>query len=133
MYLIVYRKAPCEQLCIRKNYYRFELPRTLCILGDPTRIPCPSEKNPLVVLFGEIHQKQHSRRLLHTCRPSSRVFSKGTVDPPLRVLLLDPTVYREFHLLDNPSERPNILSPSYHLILLATFSLCRCVFFLFLS
>ena len=44
----------------RGDYYA----RTLSISGDPTRIPCPSEKNHLAILFGEIHRKQHSRRLL---------------------------------------------------------------------
>ena len=38
-YSIVYQKAPCERLCIRKQYYGFELPRTLSIKGGPSRIP----------------------------------------------------------------------------------------------
>ena len=63
-YSIVYRKAPCERLCIRQHYYQFQLPRTLCILGDPTRIPYISEKSPLDVLLGAIHWKQHLGRLL---------------------------------------------------------------------
>ena len=64
MYSIVYWKEPCEWLCIRQHYYRFELPRTLSISGDPTMIPYPSKKNPLAVLCGEIHQKHNSGRLL---------------------------------------------------------------------
>ena len=66
MYSIVYLKVPCGRLCIRHHYYRFEFPCTLCISRDPTRIPYPTEKNPLVVLFGAIHREQHSRRLLRT-------------------------------------------------------------------
>ena len=130
---IVYWKATFVWLCIRQHYYRFELPRTLCILGDPTRIPYPSEKNPLAILFGAIHQKQHLSRLLCMFHPGSRVFEWGMVDPSHRVLLLDPTVYRGLHLLDNPSERLAILNPSYHLRLLATFSLRMCVCVCFLS
>ena len=64
-YSSVYRKAPCERLCIRQHYYQFELPCTLCISGDPTRIPYLSEKIPLAILLGSIHQKQHSGKLLH--------------------------------------------------------------------
>ena len=66
MYSIVYQKAPCEQLCIRQHYYLFELPRTLRISGDPTRITYLSKKIPLFILLGAIHRKQHSRRLLCT-------------------------------------------------------------------
>ena len=62
---IVYQKAPCGWLCIKQHYYRFELPRTLRISGDTTRIPCPTEKNPLVILFEAIHREQHSGRLFH--------------------------------------------------------------------
>ena len=65
-YLIVYTKAPCEWLYIRQHYYRFKLPRTLRISGDPTRIPYLYEKSPLVILLGDIHRKQHSERLLCT-------------------------------------------------------------------
>ena len=65
-YSIVYWNPPCVWLCIIKHYYRFKLPCTLGILGDPTRIPYLSEKIPLVVLCGSIHRKQHSRRLLRT-------------------------------------------------------------------
>ena len=49
-YSIVYRKAPCVRLCIRQNYYRFELPHTLCISRDPTRIPYPFELSFWLVL-----------------------------------------------------------------------------------
>ena len=65
-YSIVYRKAPCVRLCIRQHYFRFELPPTLSMSGDPTRIPCLSKKIPLAVLLGAIHRKQHSGRLLCT-------------------------------------------------------------------
>ena len=63
---IVYQKDPCERLCIRQHYYRFELPRTLCISGDPNMIPYLFEKIPLVIFLGAIHWKQYSRRLQHT-------------------------------------------------------------------
>ena len=66
-------------------------------------------------------------KLLHTCHPGNWVFKWGTVDPPHHVLLLDPVVYHELNLIDNHSERLAILSLSYHLLLLANFSLNRCV------
>ena len=106
-YSIIYRKASCVWLCIRRHYYWFELPRTLSISGDPTRIPYPSEKIPLAVLFGAIHRKQHSGRLLCT-------YPRGI---------------REWHLLENPSERPEFWTPPVILSLLVlTYSLCREVF-----
>ena len=66
MYSIVYWKAPSVWLCIRKHYYQFELPGTLCISRDPTMIPYPSEKIHLAIFLGAIHWKQHSGRLLRT-------------------------------------------------------------------
>ena len=58
------------------------------------------------------------------CRLGSRVFRKGYgPNPPCCALLLDPTLYCELQRLDNPSEEPNFISPSYHLSLLVTFSL----------
>ena len=65
-YSIVYRKAPCVWLCIRQHYYLFEIPRTLSISRDPTRIPYPPENIPLAILLGSIHRKQHLGRLLRT-------------------------------------------------------------------
>ena len=46
-------------------------------------------------------------------------------NPPCRVLLLDPVVYHELQLHDNPSEETTFINPSYHLNFLVTFSLHR--------
>ena len=60
------------------------------------------------------------------CHPGSQVFRKGyDPNPPCCILLLDPAVYQELQRLENPSEEPDFISPSYHLSLLVTFSLCR--------
>ena len=65
MYSIFYRKAPCEWLCIRHHYYRFELPRTFDISRDANRIPYLSEKSRLAILLGAIHRKHHLGRLIY--------------------------------------------------------------------
>ena len=91
----------------------------------------PYDKNPFGHLIGAIHREQHLGRLLRTCHLGSQLFRWGTVDPPRRVLLLDPAVYCELRQLENPSERSTIFNPSCHLSLLAL--VCLCVSFSFLT
>ena len=74
------------------------------------------------------------RDQLRTCCLVSGVFRWGMVDPPHRVLLLDPTVYRKLWQLNNPSERPAIFNSSCHLSMLAALAcigLFVCFFLLF--
>ena len=94
MYSVVYRKAPFKWLCIRQHYYRVELPRTLIILGDSFRDPVTKWENPFGRPIIAIHREQHSRRLLCTYRPGSRVFRQGySPNPHCHFLLLDPAIY----------------------------------------
>ena len=78
-YSIVYQRAPCVRLCIRQHYYRFELPHTLSISGDPTRVPWLSCLDP---------------------------YTKNSIQGDYYAHTLE--VYHKWHLPDNPSERPNL-------------------------
>ena len=107
MYLIVYQKAPCVRLCIRQHYYQFELPRTLSLSGDPTRIPYHLIKS--------------------LCPSCLEPYTKKNIQGDYYACTLE--VYREWHLLNNLGERPDYLNSSYHFkFACLTYNLSREIF-----